>query len=86
MGAFRYAWKRLGMVFRRLSGISKQRETVDPVGSVSQTGIVVCRGGGAGGAFASPPQECRSAHRQPRKPDDPGTILGFRVVLVKKSP
>lgn len=61
-------------------------ETIDPVGALPKSGFRVCRGGGAGGAFASPPQECRSAHRQSRKPDDPGTILGFRAVLVKKTP
>ena len=63
----------------------REGETVDPVaGDPSSSGKRVCRGGGAGGAFASPAQDCRAAFRHPRKADDPGTILGFRVVLTQK--
>jgi formylglycine-generating enzyme required for sulfatase activity len=54
--------------------------TVNPRGPEELSHPRVARGGGAGGAFASPPAECRSAHRQQRKAHDPGTNLGFRVI------
>ncbi len=56
-------------------------EDTNPIGPMDQRFPRVIRGGGAGGNFASPYEECRSAHRHVRQTNDPGTNLGFRVVM-----
>ncbi|MBL8810488.1 MAG: formylglycine-generating enzyme family protein [Planctomycetaceae bacterium] len=56
-------------------------ESTNPKGEMGLQVPRVIRGGGAGGDFASPYEECRSAHRHVRQIGDAGTNLGFRILL-----